>query len=145
MFYSTRPTLSTIAWPSPPSLRGPTARHGRYFILQLAESQLPVEATIGAVAGALAAPSAKEFEQSRQALDRALGDLNLPCALLAGMLEAAGDHPLIPLKEGGEPYRRHDRRDGSASRVADLAGCDRLESPAHATARRSRAACACPD
>ena len=55
----------------------------------------PLGAGVGAVVGAIAAPSEDHVERTTAALQRALTEANLPEALTAWILEEAGERPIV--------------------------------------------------
>ena len=55
----------------------------------------PVGAGVGAVVGAIAAPSEDQVERTTAALERALTEADLPEALTAWILEEAGERPIV--------------------------------------------------
>jgi len=63
----------------------------------------PVGALVGAAAGALAAPSRAEFEQSVTALQRACVDINLSDALTAWIIEAGGERQIFSVTDPAAP------------------------------------------
>jgi len=63
----------------------------------------PVGAGVGAVVGALTAPSSDEVEQSAAALQRAFADADVPRMLTARIIDAGGPRPIMAAADPDSP------------------------------------------